>query len=587
MSNLISKITLCNVPLEPLHQLDFKDLEAQKEYFDSKAIFTYPKCKYTPRTGKIYVKGYVDDLNKCNYGYYTNSYNGTEKTYFFFIVRKNLLARQTTELVIQLDVYQTWMFDIKFNPCFIEREIVETDNQYTNTYPENFELGDYIFKDVKTIDELEGDVGFFIGVTDSENDYIGGKFGALYSGYKLRYFAHDDTDSLTSYIRDLCNEGKADCIAFIFSFPEKILKTDFYGWKSGDYIDNFPEKCWTYDGILDYPEKFEFNGYSYTPKNKKCYNYPFNFVTITNPNGDNIILKWENTNDFTDKGTPRLAYNIEGILTPNPKFQLVPLNYTGRKRSYEDGIFCTGWGLCSWNNDNFANWYANHKHSLSNQSILAHNNYNTSLAIAKNNATTSYNNNSDQLNSGIATSLISAIDTNIFNGLKNGAINGINTATNYGINERNIGNDLDNAYLQARNDYSNEIKSLVSQIADATVQPNTCRGETSQDGLDIARGTCTFRIMPTQIKPEYIKQVDMFFQMYGYQVNRVGEFKLNTRKHWNYVKTVNANITGDLPFEDKQEMQNLLNSGFTVWHSEDVMFNYDQLNPKMEENING
>ena len=217
--NMISTIVLCNVPITPTNQIDFSNRTKQATYFNSKAVHTCLDCKYIPRTGKIRVKGYVDTFSNCNYGYYTNEYNGIQKTFYFWIVQKDAMARNTTEFTIQLDVYQTWFLDLTFKPCMIERKHVTDDTIGANIYPEDFELGDYMTGKRQEVDEMKGEMAFFVAITDSETNSIGGKFGKKYNGYYLVYFNYYSTDAMSEYIASLCNEGKGDSIAFIFPSP--------------------------------------------------------------------------------------------------------------------------------------------------------------------------------------------------------------------------------------------------------------------------------------------------------------------------------------------------------------------------------
>ena len=66
------------------------------------------------------------------------------------------------------------------------------------------------------------------------------------------------------------------------------------------------------------------------------------------------------------------------------------------------------------------------------------------------------------------------------------------------------------------------------------------------------------------------------FQMYGYQVNKVGypSYYMNTRKKWNYIKTVGCVVLGNIPLEDKREIETIYNNGITFWHG-DITFQYD------------
>ena len=83
--DLQSSITLCNVPIDYVNQRDFKSLQEQQAYFRDHKTWEWVDCKYTPRTGKIKIKGYIEKLNDSNYGYYTNYYHDNAKTYYFFI----------------------------------------------------------------------------------------------------------------------------------------------------------------------------------------------------------------------------------------------------------------------------------------------------------------------------------------------------------------------------------------------------------------------------------------------------------------------------------------------------------------------
>jgi hypothetical protein len=67
--------------------------------------------------------------------------------------------------------------------------------------------------------------------------------------------------------------------------------------------------------------------------------------------------------------------------------------------------------------------------------------------------------------------------------------------------------------------------------------------------------------------------------MFGYKVNRVGVPNLKTRQKWNYLKTVNASVYGEIPHEDMDELQNIFNTGITIWHSDEFLKGNDYLQP--------
>ena len=80
------------------------------------------------------------------------------------------------------------------------------------------------------------------------------------------------------------------------------------------------------------------------------------------------------------------------------------------------------------------------------------------------------------------------------------------------------------------------------------------------------------------IRSEYAKVIDNYFSMYGYKVNIVKTPNLTGRTNWNYVKTIGANIEGDIPETDLNEIKNMFNSGVTLWHNASTYLDYSQSN---------
>lgn len=581
MANLISEINLCNVKITPTNQLDFKNKSEQFNYFAGKRVRTYQKCKYVPREGEIFVKGYVDDLMTCNYGYYTNTYNGTSKTFYFWIVGKDLVSRETTRLTIQLDLFQTWLFDWDLNTCMVERETVSDDTFGLHTIPEDFELGDYITCGKQEVEELKGDVCYLLAITDSSSGF-GSKFGKTYSGFQFIFYKEDNISLMNTKIQELCDAGKADAIAFISTFPFNLMRYIFadgtWNLNSGSIIggvEGIISKPITYENNVTEP--FRFNKTSYRPRNNKCFIYPYNFLTVKNPSGGNVVLKFEQFEDINN-----IKFYLESVVTQSPRITLTPIGYCGKGYAIDDSIELQGFGLCSWNNDNYANWFAQNQNSINAQSANARNSYSAQSSVNSNNYGNALENNQTNMYKGVVTTagnVASELGGMNFIGAGATAVTGgINTALDYTQGKSNASNDLTNANLLNTTNYQNTMRSIVASVKDAMVQPNTCKGDTSTSGLDMARGTNTFFLERTCVKPEYAKIIDMYFQMYGYQVNEVKVPTFNTREKWNYLKTVNCTATGEIPREDIEAINAMFNNGLTVWHNDSYMYMYNQDN---------
>ena len=63
----------------------------------------------------------------------------------------------------------------------------------------------------------------------------------------------------------------------------------------------------------------------------------------------------------------------------------------------------------------------------------------------------------------------------------------------------------------------------------------------------------------------------------AYATNRNKTPNLRTRTHFNFIKTIGANITGGIPKDNLSILKQIFDSGITLWHTNDI-FNYNVLN---------
>jgi len=137
---------LSNVPLsnDYEHVMTFADRDAQASYFLSCVTHIYDEFNYQREEVAIKVPEPYDGLYNCNYLMYKNLDYGN-KWFYGFITKKEYVNAGTTRIYFDLDVWQTYQFDINFLPSFIDREHCNRWNSdgtpVINTQPENLEIG--------------------------------------------------------------------------------------------------------------------------------------------------------------------------------------------------------------------------------------------------------------------------------------------------------------------------------------------------------------------------------------------------------------------------------------------------------------
>ena len=123
-------------------QIDFSTVKAQTDYFLSKSKLYWENVNYQRQDAAIVVSvtGGIDSLHDCNYVMYQNT-NFTKKWFYAFITRKEWVSENAARLYLKTDVYQTWMFEMKFGQCYVLRETVNDDSLFKHTIPESIPFG--------------------------------------------------------------------------------------------------------------------------------------------------------------------------------------------------------------------------------------------------------------------------------------------------------------------------------------------------------------------------------------------------------------------------------------------------------------
>ena len=154
-----------------------------------------------------------------------------------------------------------------------------------------------------------------------------------------------------------------------------------------------------------------------------------------------------------------------------------------------------------------------------------------------------------------------------------------NWATQNGINKE-LANIADETTAQVANltnaiGVSNlPIFNSLKEIYSHQQVPNAIRGNTNGGDINFSLGNCNYFLYTMYIKPEYCKVIDEYFTKYGYKVNRLKTPNINSRRNFNYIKTIGCNFTGDIPQEDLEKIKDLFNNGITFWHNAENFLNY-------------
>ena len=124
--------------------LKFNNVAEQNSYFASLERLKIEKMSYQRTNNSIRVPFEKDKILNYNYLSFKNK-NYTDKVFYGFITNITYINPNCSEIVFEIDVFQTWQFQINYRKCYINREHQNRWNAdgspVINTIPENLDIG--------------------------------------------------------------------------------------------------------------------------------------------------------------------------------------------------------------------------------------------------------------------------------------------------------------------------------------------------------------------------------------------------------------------------------------------------------------
>lgn len=573
---------LSNVPLLNTyeHQLTFASTAAQASYFMGKAAHTFTDFTYVKEDGSIKVPKGRDKLYNCNYVMFKNG-DFSSKWFYGFVTKLEYINPDTTKVHFELDVYQTWQFAFTFRPSFIEREHAKRWNAdgtpVINTVDEGLDYGsEYEVVDVKKWQPFEG-VFFLIIVSTERMDVNGTGITPTVNGspQPLTYYIHpfkldgtspaffiDGFNINLSPISDVLKglytqEGAVGNIASLYVteyFGYDIAQTEAGSLAITDM--SVLEHVTVQDDASSFNTlrlvqlpKYEnkeistgnkYNGF-YSTDESKLFMHPYTVTVLSDMKGNQQEIKNEYVQSefltITVKGSlgtsNKISYNVKDYLMDESRF------LDGHEVAISTGIVNNSPNDVPVITDMLSAYLQGNRNQIENQKN----------SIIYGGVANTVGNLFGGIGSAIAGNPVGAVSA------------GASMLTGYA-----------NAYfaIEGMQAKKQDIDTVPSQL-------NKLGGNTAFDYGNDYRG---LYIIKKQITAEYRTRLAAFFKMFGYKTNTVKTPNLKSRQHFNFIKTLGANVTGDVPQDDLTVIKKMFDNGVTLWHG-DYVGDYTKLNDEV------
>lgn len=501
------------VPLDNtyINTIKFSNQSAQNTYFANREHITFSDQSYqriNQNTIRLAVSS--DTVYDYNYMMIQNPSSGNFKWFYCFINQINYVNDNACEIIYEVDVLQTWLFDFSYGECYVEREHVTDDTVGAHTVNENLATGEYVVSSV--LHETDSPA---VQVVYSQDNTLSASFVNNCYVPLNRQTGDGSLSGVLSISSLLDNyKDKPEQIACVQMITRNMM--------SGSFMQNFS---------FARPTLFNFKGDNYIPQNNKLFTYPYTFMTIDNFSGSCETYKFE---DFADNNNATFYWR--GISTPSPQMQCYPYNYKGLASASQYGVSYDDFPQCPYIIDTFRAWVsATQGKVLNNTTAQIINTVVSSVTTLGQGAISTASSGNP---STIASAGLSAVSGAVTSG-----VNIWNQKANYNV------------------DY--EYNKIYSK---------SIGGSVATSGFNFSAGQIGFRATSYTIRPEYARIIDEYFTRYGYKVNRNKVPNLSPKGNfkWNYVKTSSCNVLGNIPSNVRQKIEDITNNGITYWHTTNV-----------------
>lgn len=537
--NTVVKI-LQNVPLDDTYTDTrwFSSVGDQTGFFNGKAKYTFTDLTYQrvnngiaqPRVAlTCRVPMIADNLYDCNYMMFQNTNYGS-KWFYAFIKQVNYINPNNTEIVYEIDYLQSFMFELSIKASFVEREHASAaeDKPFANLTPEPLQVPNWTYDqttfsiiDMTSMGLQTAPTIVMALVPSSLTTALFTPDGEFYSGiYSGAYYKTFTTaEAANTFIVALAAADAQDSIVDVFMSPGAPKASSGAEKKSvTTTIDVTGEVFTTPTG-------------SYTIRNKKLLNSQFTYIHGNSHSGEEMTWLPEYVNGTTFAGEVHIAYNPEFAMMFVPRY--MGSTDVG-KRGIDYGLPFNQVVHCTWNSMGYLGSAI--KGAVKVAGVIA-------ATVATGGAAAPA-----ALSTAVGSAAPAAIGPTMSGAMQTGA-RVVQAGTQLG--------DL-------------------SEIFDTKGQSS--RGSPTTDILTFAMGLHGFDFRRMCPDKETLERFDTFFDMFGYQVNKVKVPNLDTRAAWNYVKLNRPCIYGSVPVEGMSIIRAAFSRGIRLWHV-DAVGDYSIQNP--------
>lgn len=530
-----------------------------------------------------------------------SSYDKTKNYYYCFIDAIEWSSNlESATIHFHIDTWNTYVPRVNFFESYIEREHVSDDTYGKHTLDEGLTPTEF-----RIVGQTRKDINNMIPVIAvGSTNHIFREAPASYAnrieehalwasdhyGYNPILLGCSDKDNISiqqisNIIGYLTEANSADAIIGIYLLPYDSCKVerDTYIVKDlspeqAGVLDNYETvKLWNrVNYAADITVNKQTNPYSWSSgiKNNKTLTFPFYFLNVSNQLGNELTLKFENSNNPD-------AITVHQVNDPNINgcIYMYAKNYNGVISNLDYSVASLNYPTIPFIIDSYDSYLSANRNTLANSKNYIENDYNfqkaqTEASYAVHRAVNSAN----DLYAGVK-NIVGSGGANLGSTIGNLATGLIGSEFSHQANMYQL--NASESLSQAANDYTAEKarNNIKASLADTANIPDKYCGRYIPNLL-MCEQHAGFILKTMCARPEELKAVDNYFTRYGYKVNTFEVPNLYVRTKFDYKKIIDANFQCEAGTVDINTLKAIFNNGVTIWHTSTTseLFDYTLTN---------
>lgn len=458
------------------------------------------------------VKQNWDALHNWNYMRFKNSAYPNPEWQYAFITHMEDVGEHTTRLYYKIDAWVNNIGRMSMRPCLVER--MHTPGDAVTYEAEPFSVNAYVTKFNHGMAIPSSTFRYYMIATGHPIKDVHVDFTSIIDNVQYSFYmrAGNTWSEMQAELERYNDNGTSDRIIGVFCVPSNYITIK----------EDSANRCEiSFSGTKKYAVARDTG--SYSPKNKKCLQYPYCYCIVSDMQKSSRTYKWED-------GGGKLKFGADGGVHPGGCINLYP-EFTDCDFRYLENmvnnIVCpVGYTASGW-----SNWLAQNQAQIKAQQ--------NSTAVS--------------IGTAVTTAAIGA---------------GIGLATG-GAGAAIGASVASTAFGQAASAVQTA-NSISSSVETAKWTPNPSQMPDGSMVYILKNGMSGFTAYSVYPRKKEFESLDAFFSRYGYALNKIRSIDPTVRSSFCYYKTAGANVIGKCPQADREVIAAALDRGVTFWRTDDI-----------------